>query len=83
MSDFENLECVQIESAVDAIRYRKEAYLRTKGWDHTSSTVGCYWMWFKTVNERHYGCCTEDAFRIQSVTDRQEYESAHQEEFED
>mgnify|MGYP001596777083 CR=1 FL=1 len=80
---FEDLSCVQIEAKRDELQHRTEAYLRAKGWEHTSSTVGCYWMWFKTVEGRQYGCSTDDAFRIQDVIDREEYARAHPEEFND
>lgn len=41
---------------VEAVRYEREmlefkvdAYLRSKGWEHTSSTPGCLWLWVKLV----------------------------------
>jgi hypothetical protein len=80
---FEDLTCVQIEATRTALRQRTEAYLSAKGWEHTSQTVGSYWMWFKTVGGRQYGCSTEDAFRIQDNIDREEYADAHPEEFND
>jgi hypothetical protein len=83
MSAFWDLEANQIESAERAVRDRKEAHLRKTGWDHTSATVDCCWRWFKTIDGRHYGCGTDDAFRIQKVIDSREYASAHPEEFED
>jgi hypothetical protein len=31
----------------------KSRYLRARGWKHTSTTPGCYWLWEKTlVDER-------------------------------
>ena len=83
MPGFENLECVKITEVIDSIRHRKEAYLWATGWEASSSTPGCYWMWFKEVEGRHYGCCTDDAFRIQNNLDRSEYASAFPAEFED
>jgi hypothetical protein len=78
-----DLTCIQIESQTRKIKDSTEAYLRSKGWEHTSSTVGSRWMWFKTVEGRHYGCATDDAFRIQSNIDREEYANAHPGEFEE
>ena len=83
MSGFDALECVQIDAAHGELRRRTEAYLRAKGWEFTSQTVGCRWMWFKTVEGRQYGCGTDDAFRIQDNLDRDEYAAAHPEEFND
>lgn len=80
---FEDLPSVQIEAERKDLDYRTEAYLRARGWEHTSQTVGCYWMWFKTVNGKHYGCSTDDAFRIQDNIDREAYADAHPGEFED
>lgn len=83
MSKFWDLECNQINAAEQALVGRKEKYLRTKGWEHSSSTPGSRWMWFKEVDGRHYGCGADDAFRIQKSIDSRDYASAHPEEFED
>lgn len=80
---FEELPSVRIEADRRELDDRTEAYLRAKGWKHTSQTVGCYWMWFKTINGQSYGCSTADAFRIQDSLDREEYAAAHPDEFED
>lgn len=83
MPGFEKIECVQVERLVESIRPRKESYLRVKGWEASSSTPGCYWMWFKEVRGKHYGCSTDDAFRIQSNLDRDEYATKYPKEFQD
>jgi hypothetical protein len=31
--------------------FRVDAFLRSRGWRHTSSTPGSYWMWHKTIND--------------------------------
>lgn len=80
---FENLECCQIDAAREELKWRTEAYLRAKGWEHTSATVDCCWRWFKTIKGRQYGCGTDDAFHIQNHIDREEYALAHPEEFDD
>lgn len=44
-----------LDSAEDAdiqrehLGFRIAAYLREKGWKHTSSTPGCFWLWEKTL----------------------------------
>jgi hypothetical protein len=80
---FDDLECVKIGASRDDLKRRTEAYLRAKGWEHTSSTIDSCWRWFKTVDGRSYGCGTDDAFRIQDCLDRREYERAHPDEFND
>lgn len=80
---FEDLECIKIEAAQADLGWRKEAYLRSRGWEHTSGTVDCCWRWFKKIDDRHYGCGTDDAFKIQECVDREEYARAHPEEFND
>lgn len=82
-SKFYELECVKIDAAIEDIRHRKESLLRSRGWSHTASTVGCYWMWFRVVDGVSYGCCIDDAYRIQNTLDRRDYADAHPEEFED
>jgi len=44
---------------VDEIRYQGEmldhridAFLRSKGWKHTSSTPGCIWLWEREIGGR-------------------------------
>lgn len=81
--EFSDLECLQIEGEQAKLKWRMESYLRAKGWEHTSSTVDCCWRWFKTIDGRHYGCGTDDAFKIQDHVDREEYARAHPEEFND
>jgi len=80
---FADLECVQIEAAENSLQDRKIDYLRAAGWENTSQTVGCRWMWFKLIAGRHYGCGTEDAFQIQNAVDREEYAREHPCEFND
>jgi hypothetical protein len=81
--EFSDLECVQIRCAEDNLEARKEVYLLKSGWDHSCQTPGSYWMWFKEVDGRQYGCSTADAFRIQASADRNAYALARPEEFED
>ena len=80
---FSDLVCIRIESDEEGIELRKSVYLRAAGWEHTSNTIGSYWMWCKEIEGRHYGCSLDNAFRIQSTIDRHEYATAHPTEFED
>lgn len=45
------------------------AYLRSKGWKHTSSTPGCYWMWEREIGGRTLLVELATAVRIQSHQD--------------
>jgi hypothetical protein len=36
---------IEIDAARQDLTYETEAYLRSKGWKHTSSTPGCFWLW--------------------------------------
>ena len=33
----------------EMLEFKIDALLRAKGWTHTSSTPGCFWLWTKTV----------------------------------
>lgn len=35
----------EIGAAEDDVQELKKAYLRRFGWQYTSSTPGCYWLW--------------------------------------
>jgi hypothetical protein len=34
----------------EQLSYRVDAFLRSRGWKHTSSTPGSYWLWHKTID---------------------------------
>lgn len=36
-----------IQDAESALENEKHSYLRSHGWQYTSSTPGCLWMWVK------------------------------------
>lgn len=40
----------EIADATDAVERAKFAYLRSHGWQYTSSTPGCMWMWVKVCD---------------------------------
>lgn len=37
----------------EQLGFREAAWLRAKGWKHTSSTPGCFWLWMKTIEPPH------------------------------
>lgn len=43
MAKYKNV--MEIDAAREELTYATEAYLRAKGWKHTSSTPGCFWLW--------------------------------------
>lgn len=50
-----NLVADKLKSYDDVMHEREmlefaiDAFLRSKGWTHTSSTPGCLWLWCKTL----------------------------------
>ena len=64
-----------LEKAEDCIRDAERAqhnYLRKSGWDYTSDTPGCYWMWQKQIGERVVLVGTETAIGMQEALDRRD-----------
>lgn len=53
----------EIEDATNDLEQAKHRYLRSHGWQYTSSTPGCMWMWVKrcdlTIDPKH-GAVTHD-----------------------
>lgn len=39
------------QDEMTALHERAESYLRSRGWEHTSSTPACYWLWIKAMPE--------------------------------
>ena len=37
----------EIEQAKDALQAAEHSYLRSHGWEYTSDTPGCLWLWRK------------------------------------
>lgn len=46
-----NIEDIDFE--IEQLNFKKDAWLRKKGWDFTSSTPGHLWLWKKEIN--NYG----------------------------
>lgn len=40
-----------IERAQQALDFAVEAWLRDKGWKHTSTTPGCFWLWERKLDD--------------------------------
>ena len=85
---------VKIERQQQELQYAIENYLRITGWTATSNTPGAYWMWEKTVtnlsyykgdtrHNRTWLVSREDALRLQTYWDAEEYAHKHPDEFED
>lgn len=47
------------------LELRVEEYLRKKGWKHSSSHPGAYWLWFKDHDGKTYRCSRDTAMLIQ------------------
>ena len=38
----------------EQLQFRVDAFLRSRGWTHSSSTPGSFWTWSKTIDGRTY-----------------------------
>ncbi len=38
-----------IDLEIEQLNFKKDAWLRKKGWNHTSGTPGCLWLWKKEI----------------------------------
>lgn len=38
-----------IDAEIEQQDFKKDALLRKRGWQHTSSTPGCIWLWKKEI----------------------------------
>jgi hypothetical protein len=39
----------ELERLREEVGFAEERYLRSHGWEHTSDTPGCLWLWKKTT----------------------------------
>ncbi len=67
MADAWGLE--DYESDQGGLDARAGGCLRAKGWKHTSSTPGCYWMWTREIGGITYMVDLAVAIRIQRHLD--------------
>lgn len=51
------------------VEYEIDAFLRSKGWNHTSSTPGCLWMWEREIDGRRVLVDKEHALSMQAHFD--------------
>lgn len=49
--------------------YAEDEFLRRRGWSHTSSTPGCYWMWQREIDGIVYSVSKARALSIEEVED--------------
>ena len=68
----------KIESDREDLEFIEDAYLRKKGWRHSSSYPGAFWLWEVRHEEDHYnGVSKNIAVAMQSHWDDLEaYEAA-------
>ena len=59
----------EINAARDEVEFGIAAFLRAKGWRHTSSTPGCFWLWEKTIDGRTFLTDRTHALGIQEALD--------------
>jgi hypothetical protein len=55
----------EVEYQREMLSHRIDAYLRKAGWDYTSNTPGCVWLWTRTIGDRVLLVNRETALRIQ------------------
>jgi len=63
MADLKSIAHLRWER--EQARFAEEAYLRGKGWKHTSKTPGSYWLWERELAGRRVLVDFEFALRIQ------------------
>ena len=49
----------------EQLGFRLDAFLRKRGWGHTSSTPGSFWMWTKMVNGQEMDVSRDNALGIE------------------
>ena len=50
----------------EQLQFRVDAFLRSRGWTHSSSTPGSFWMWSKTIDGQTYYVGHANALGIES-----------------
>lgn len=51
----------------EQLGFRIDAFLRIRGWRHTSSTPGCLWLWCKTIHGFEYRVPRETAMAMEQT----------------
>lgn len=60
------------------LEYDVDAFLRSKGWKHTSSTPGSFWMWEREINGRVLLVDKDHALAIQGYIESTESEMSQE-----
>lgn len=63
---------IAYEAATQELRHAAEAHLRSRGWKHTSSTPGSYWMWVAEIDGQKFMVDFIAAMRIQGWREAKE-----------
>ena len=53
----------------EMLEFKVDDFLRRAGWKSTTSTVGCFWLWERTIEGRVYLVEKEMALSIQANLD--------------
>ena len=65
MGDYEDIDveitkAEHVDYVEEQIGFAVDRYLRRKGWKHTSSTPGCYWLWEKALPDGRVALVSRD-----------------------
>jgi hypothetical protein len=58
--------CSALDHEETMLRFRKEALLRARGWKHSSSHAGAFWMFSKRIGRRTYHLPFDMAWALES-----------------
>lgn len=75
MTPYQMMEA--IDAAENNVGELRTKYLDKSGWEHTSSTPGCYWMWTKEIDGKQYMLNSDGADRFQRELDYREMNKPH------
>jgi hypothetical protein len=53
----------------DRLEHQVDAFLRSAGWNHTSATPGCHWMWERVIDGRRILVEKDMALSVQAHLD--------------
>jgi len=62
----------EIASEIEQLGFDQDRYLREHGWNYTSNTPGCFWLWTREWDGKVLAVSKELALRMQHVME--EYE---------
>jgi hypothetical protein len=58
-----------LENEKEQLDWKMDAHLRKKGWESTSSTPGCLWLWRKEISGKIYLVNKASAVHMQAWLD--------------